>query len=42
VDVEAKAVPQEEVEIGLESLINKHGLEKVADIVAQIAKASKG
>ena len=41
VDVDVEEVPQEEVEVGLESLINRHGIEKVADIVAQISKASK-
>jgi len=37
-DVEVK---REEVEIGLESLINRHGIDKVADMIAQLAKTSK-
>ena len=41
VEEDVEEVPQEEVEIGLESLINKHGIEKVADIVAQISRTSK-
>jgi benzoyl-CoA reductase subunit BamC len=41
VDVDVPEVLQGEVEIGLESLINKHGIDKVADIVAQISKTSK-
>jgi benzoyl-CoA reductase subunit BamC len=41
VDVDGPEVLQGEVEIGLESLINKHGIDKVADIVAQISKTSK-
>ncbi len=30
-----------EVETGLEALVNKHGIDKVADIIAQISKAKK-
>jgi len=41
VDVDVADVQEGEVEVGLESLINKHGIEKVADIVAQISKATK-
>lgn len=41
VDVDVPEVLQGEVEVGLESLINKHGIDKVADIVAQISKTSK-
>jgi benzoyl-CoA reductase subunit BamC len=41
VDAEVEEEAPEEVEIGLESLINKHGIEKVADIVAQISRTSK-
>ena len=41
VDVDVSEVSPEEIEIGLEALINKHGLDKVADIVAQISRTSK-
>ena len=41
VDVDVSEVSPEEIEIGLESLIDKHGIDKVADIVAQIHKTSK-
>ena len=41
VDVDVSEVSPEEIEIGLEALINKHGIDKVADIVAQISKTSK-
>lgn len=39
--IEAAAAGPEEIETGLEALVNKHGLEKVMDMVAQLAKASK-
>jgi benzoyl-CoA reductase subunit BamC len=41
VEVDEEEDQQEEVEVGLESLINKHGLDKVADIIAQLSKTSK-
>ena len=41
VDADEELETSAEAEVGLESLINKHGIEKVADIVAQISKASK-
>jgi benzoyl-CoA reductase subunit BamC len=41
VDDEGGEVKREEVEIGLESLINRHGIDKVADMIAQLAKTSK-
>ena len=41
IEVDAIEESQEEIEVGLESLINKHGIAKVADIVAQISKTSK-
>ena len=41
VDVDVSEVSPEEIEIGLEALINKHGLDKVADIVRQISRTSK-
>ncbi len=41
VDVDVSEVSPEEIEIGLEALINKHGIDKVADIVSQIHKTSK-
>jgi benzoyl-CoA reductase subunit BamC len=34
---EAEAAP-DEIEIGLESLVNKHGIAKVADMVAQLSQ----
>lgn len=40
VDADAEE-SQEEVEIGLESLVSRFGIDKVADIVAQISKESK-
>lgn len=39
--LEAAAAQPEQIEAGLESLINQHGLEKVMDMVAQLAKPSK-
>jgi benzoyl-CoA reductase subunit BamC len=41
VDDDGVEVKREEVEIGLESLINRHGIDKVADMIAQLAKTSK-
>ncbi len=41
VDVDVSEVSQKEIEVGLEALINMHGIDKVADIVAQISKTSK-
>ena len=41
VDDDGGEVKREEVEIGLESLINRHGIDKVADMIAQLAKTSK-
>lgn len=38
VDVDVPEVLQGEVEVGLESLINKHGIDKVADIVLRFPK----
>ena len=40
-EIEEEAALPDEIEIGLESLVNKHGLYKVADMVAQISKNSK-
>ena len=40
-EIEEEAALPDEIEIGLESLVNKHGLDKVADMVAQISKNSK-
>ena len=37
-EVEEEEEKQEEIEIGLESLANKHGLQKVIDIVARMSK----
>lgn len=39
--IDAAAAPPGEIEAGLESLVNKHGLEKVMDMVAQLSKAKK-
>ena len=39
--VEAAAVGPGEIETGLEALVNKHGLDKVMDMVAQLAKPTK-
>ena len=38
--IEEEVTPGE-VETGLEALVNKHGIDKVADIIAQISKAKK-
>ena len=38
--IEEEVAP-DEVENGLEALVNKHGLDKVAGIIAQISKAKK-
>jgi benzoyl-CoA reductase subunit BamC len=37
----AVETPREEMEIGLEALVSKYGISKVADMVAQISKTSK-
>jgi benzoyl-CoA reductase subunit BamC len=34
--------PQEELEIGLESLVDKYGLEKIKDTVARMSASKKG
>jgi benzoyl-CoA reductase subunit BamC len=39
--VELQDEVREEVEIGLESLVNRYGIDKVADLVAQLAKTAK-
>lgn len=41
VEVSEEEVSSEEAETGLEALINKHGIDKVSDIIAQISKAKK-
>lgn len=37
-DVEEKEEKREEIEVGLEALVNKHGLKKVMDTFARISK----
>jgi benzoyl-CoA reductase subunit BamC len=39
--IEAASAGPGEIETGLEALVNKHGLEKVMDMVAQLSKAKK-
>jgi len=39
--IEAAGAQPGEIETGLEALVNKHGLEKVMDMVAQLSKPSK-
>jgi len=41
VEIDEEELSPEEIEVGLQSLVNKHGLDKVADMVAQLAKAKK-
>lgn len=41
VEVSEEEVSSEEAETGLEALINKHGIDKVSDIIAQISKVKK-
>ena len=41
-EVEEEEVMLEEMEIGLESLIDKYGLEKIIDAVARMAMSQKG
>lgn len=41
VEIEEDEVVPDEIAIGLESMVNKHGLDKVMDMVAQLAKTSK-
>jgi benzoyl-CoA reductase subunit BamC len=41
VEVEEKEGTPEEIEMGLEALVDRHGIEKVADMIAQITKALK-
>ncbi len=40
-EVERKRMKRDEIEIGLESLVNKHGIDKVVDTVAQLSKTLK-
>jgi len=42
VDVEEEAEPRAEMEIGLEALAKKHGLQKVIDTVTRMTLAKKG
>ena len=37
-----ETVPQEELEVGLASLADKHGLQKIMDAVTRMSKAKKG
>jgi benzoyl-CoA reductase subunit BamC len=37
-----EAESPEELDVGLESLADKHGLEKIIDAVARMSKAKKG
>ena len=37
-DTEAEEVEQEDLEIGLESLADKHGLQKIKDVLARLAE----
>lgn len=41
VEVEVEEGEPEEVEMGLEALVDRHGIDKVVDMVAQISKALK-
>ncbi|MDT8443301.1 MAG: (4Fe-4S)-binding protein [Desulfuromonadales bacterium] len=41
VEVSEEELSSDEAETGLEALINKHGIDKVSDIIAQISKAKK-
>ncbi|MCF6179923.1 MAG: (4Fe-4S)-binding protein, partial [Geopsychrobacter sp.] len=41
IDDEEEAATPDEIEVGLTTLINKHGIDKVAGIVAQFAKDKK-
>ena len=39
--VEVEAASRDEIDMGLESLVSKHGINKVVDTVAQLSKALK-
>ncbi|WP_020678302.1 hypothetical protein [Geopsychrobacter electrodiphilus] len=41
VEIDEEEPNPEEIETGLQSLVDKHGLDKVADMVAQLAKEKK-
>lgn len=41
VDVDEEPVPEDEIGIGLEALVDKHGIDKVADMIAKISKDLK-
>jgi benzoyl-CoA reductase subunit BamC len=41
VEVDEQEASPEEIEMGLEALIDKHGIEKVADLIAKISKDLK-
>ena len=40
--IKKRKMKQEDLEIGLESLVNKYGLEKIVDIVARMSESKKG
>ncbi len=40
--VEEEEVKRGELEIGLESLANEHGLDKVMDVIARMSMSKKG